>query len=248
MPDALPDRLSFITDAPDPSTLAAAAADDVLSSRIQVAKCGAFKHSRYGRFKVTAQTIDSFTQNFAAGVPTDRLPIDRDHEPDKGGSTAAQGWITQLHPEKDALFATVEWTPAGVQALKDRMFRFISPTWSMNFTDETGEARGPTLLGAALTSRPFFSMPAVSLSRSFSTDLADLELLAPLRQAVSGEPTAAQFAAYEDMLGTTMQALGRPPAPALLRTLVGMTLLSSRPRPSPPRRRRRTASSSSPPR
>src|SRR5437868_4906577 len=106
MTDTTPLRLSFITDAPDPSTFATGGPDDPPpTSRIQVAKTGRFRHPVYGRFTVNAGTIDSMVRNFAAGRPTDRLPGDLDHAPDRGsGSTQACGWITELHPQDGALF------------------------------------------------------------------------------------------------------------------------------------------------
>lgn len=148
------------------------------TSRIQVAKQGAFKHPRYGRFKVTNATFDSFIQNLAAGVPTDQIAGDFDHEPDLGGSTAACGWLKPGALEADAdgrLWATVEWTWEGAYAIREQRYRYISPTWSLAFIDDEGVEHGPTILGFALTNRPFFTrMAAVSLSQSFSTAFAGM--------------------------------------------------------------------------
>jgi phage I-like protein len=176
------DRFTFFADAPDVSAFnwPDGAPEDIPSevkpptNRVQVAKVGRFKHPTYGGFAVTRDTFDAFVRNFDAGYPTDRLPVDFDHKPDKGGPSAACGWISKLEPDGDSLFATVEWTWEGAYALREQTYRYVSPTWQMNSVDEAGEKRGPTLLAFALTNRPYFQMPAVSLSQTFSQ--ADLEL------------------------------------------------------------------------
>jgi hypothetical protein len=106
---------------------------------------------------VTRDTFDKFIANLAAGVVGDRLPMDFDHEPDMGGSTAACGWITALEADGDQLYATVEWLWDGAWAIREQRYRWISPTWSLNYTDDAGATHGPTMLAAALTNRPFFS-------------------------------------------------------------------------------------------
>lgn len=165
-------RLCTFADLP---TLAAPADDappdqPVERSRIQVAKLGTFKHPRYGTVKVTPDTFDSFQRNLA-GFSQGEVPIDFDHEPETGGSTIARGWIKGLERDGTGLYANVEWTPSGAQAVANREFRYISPTWSMAYTDDQGNKLGPTLIGAALTNRPFFNgMAPVCLSETFSRD------------------------------------------------------------------------------
>ena len=82
----------------------------------------------------------------------DRLPIDIDHGmlgPAHPQSSKAAGWFV---PELrgDGLFATsVQWTPAAVQALKDREFRFLSPAFTV---DEDNAIT--SLINVALTNLP----------------------------------------------------------------------------------------------
>lgn len=157
-------ELTFLADAPTAVTPPAADVDRP-TSRIQLAKPGRFKHPLYGRFHIDTGIFASFERNFQA-VSGGQLPIDFDHAPDKGGSTEAAGWITQLHTEPAGLFATVQWTSKGAEAIKDGRYRFISPTWKLAYTSDDGTRRGPTLFGAALTNRPFFErMAVVSLSQ-----------------------------------------------------------------------------------
>jgi hypothetical protein len=175
-------RLSFFADVPDftgyawPDGAPEDISDEIKPpvSRVQVAKLGSFKHPKYGPFKVTRETFDRMLANRRAGVPTDELPIDKDHEPDLGGSTEAHGWIRGLTVEGDALYADVEWRWSGAFAIRDKAYKYVSPTWQMAYVDEYGKAHGPTLIAFGLTNRPFFNMPAVSLSQTFSRDDYDV--------------------------------------------------------------------------
>lgn len=173
------EQLAFLTDVPDLATFAwpeggpADVPDDAKppTSRIQVGRTGRFAHPRYGKFAVSKTTFDSFIRNFAAGLPTPELPGDFDHAPETGGGSAACGWLKGLHADGDKLFATVEWNWEGAYAIREGRYRYISPTWSLDWIDDEGEKRGPTLLAFALTNRPFFSrMATVSLSQTFSRD------------------------------------------------------------------------------
>jgi hypothetical protein len=168
-------------------------------SRIHIARCGKFKHPRYGRFTVTRETYDSFVRNLADGLPTPELPVDVDHEPDLGGSTAACGWIKGLHVDGTDLHADVEWNWDGAWQIKEKRYKFVSPTWVMNYVDDEGNRRGPTLLAFALTNRPFFSkLASVSLSRTFSRD--DFSFAAEDDTAAASSPPSARVTELFDAL------------------------------------------------
>lgn len=140
-------------------------------STIQVAKVGKFKHPRYGNFDITPAVFEMFIRNLAE-VSGGEVAIDTDHEPERGGSTKAYGWIKALRSAGNELLADVEWTWEGAMLVADRTYRYISPTWAMAYTSDDDTKRGPTLLGAALTNRPFFERmrPCVLLSQTFSRD------------------------------------------------------------------------------
>ncbi len=141
-------------------------------STITLARKGTFKHSRYGKFTIDDATFESFMRNFRE-VDNSELLVDKEHSPERGQGTEAMGWIKALRAEGSDLRADIEWTPLGESAIRERRYRYISPTWSMAYQDERGRARGPGLLGAGLTNRPHFrSFPAISLSQSFSEEFA----------------------------------------------------------------------------
>lgn len=153
--------LRVLADTPPSAQLDA----DRPASRIQVAKTGRFKDRRYGDFSITAKDFDRWIRNFT-GPQGGELAVDFDHGPEKRGNTEAAGWMVGLEPEGDKLWAKVEWTTPGAEAVRDRRYKFISPSIAPNYKTEKGEELGPALNGVALTNRPFLEgMAAVSLSR-----------------------------------------------------------------------------------
>lgn len=170
-----PEKFSSFADLPSIDGIPTEPSDEQTPPRsvIQVAKLGKFGHPRYGKFNITQQTFESFQANFQE-VSGGEVAIDVDHAPERGGPTEAYGWIRSLRQQGEELLADVEWTWRGAMLVADKAYRYISPTWSMTFTSDDGTKRGPTLLGAALTNRPFFERmrPCVLLSQSFAREEA----------------------------------------------------------------------------
>ena len=65
----------------------------------------------------------------AASMTGRDLPINFNHARE-GASAAAAGWIKRLFERAGAIWAAVEWTPRGIEALRNREFRFISPEFT----------------------------------------------------------------------------------------------------------------------
>jgi hypothetical protein len=221
----MPDRITFFADAPDLTGFAwpDGLPDDIPAtsqpptSRVQVAKLGKFAHPVYGKFAITRDTFDRFISNFQAGIPTDRLPADFDHEPDMGGPSAACGWVTALEADGSSLYATVEWNWDGAYAIRENRYRYVSPTWSLNWVDEAGTQRGPTMLAFALTNRPYFTMPAVSLSRTFSRDdyaLATEQTEEPVVRVASTDLPGGAHRAPRELHSASPLAYQRDPSTA----------------------------------
>lgn len=158
----MPDGYTTITDAP--VELAATADGQPTRSRIHVAQLGTYNDRRYGRFAIDQRRVDNWKRLLAEHF-NGRVPIDRDHSTDKGGSSEAWGWITSLQQDGQDIMADVEWTPAGEQAIREKRYLYISPTFVEELRDQEGKSLGPALLRAALTNTPFLHrMPAISLS------------------------------------------------------------------------------------
>lgn len=138
-----------------------------VSKRVQIAKVGAFNHAVYGKFSITAADLEEMKTNFEADVRKQKidgrpvLPFDYSHY---DGDKAA-GWITGLSIESGSLFAEVEWTPKAAEKIKNKEFRFVSPSIHSDYKDaETGKKYKIVLMGAALTNVPFLrDMEAIHL-------------------------------------------------------------------------------------
>jgi phage I-like protein len=94
------------------------------------------------------------------------LPIDENHATDlaapKGGSSPAMGWMRNLcADERGAIWADVEWTERGREALSRKEYRFISPVF---LSDKNGEIN--CVLRAALTNSPNLQLPALNGEQS----------------------------------------------------------------------------------
>jgi phage I-like protein len=173
----MPD-IAFLADVPASVALDAGKA----CSRIQLAKTGTFQDRRYGKFSITTAMFESWERNFmrfsAPEAGRQGLPIDFDHSPETGKGTEAAGWVVKLDrmgrdgatPTPDQLWGTCEWTDIGLDALQNRRYAYISPTFPPDYADETGAKHGTHLVGAALTNRPFLNMAVVSLSRASTAE------------------------------------------------------------------------------
>lgn len=123
------------------------------TSDIQIMKVGDYQHPWYGNFQLTTELFQLMISNWTAKTYGIDSMIDYDHE-----VAEAAGWIKSLFLSADSqeLWAMVQWTPPGQLCLDNKEYRYISPDFSFNYTDNEGEVQyGPVLFGAALTNRPF---------------------------------------------------------------------------------------------
>lgn len=141
-------------------------------AEIQLFKTGSFVHWSGVEFEVNEDFMGQMLQNFEAMQeqskdPDHIVPIDYNHGSLEYGADAckAGGWISKLHTRDDGMYATVEWTDDAKEQIKKQEFKYISPEFSPEWTDEYGEdVDGPVLFAAALTNRPFLKgMAPVSL-------------------------------------------------------------------------------------
>lgn len=208
--------VAFLTDAPDTLTLASGTA----TSRVQIAKTGNFEDPRYGKFAITTKDFDKWEANFASLSKADDragLPVDLDHSPEKLGNTEAVGWVTKLdRPVPNELWATVEWNTLGQELVKDRRYRYLSPSYQHDFADETGRKHGTALVGVALTNRPFLTMATISLSRgdTFAVEVEpDADSLPQMPTLIESIRTALSLSDDADeatVLSTVTEVAKRP--------------------------------------
>ncbi len=167
-----------------PSLVSLATTADEPRSWIQLAKTGAFHSSRYGKFSITRDDLAQMLHNFrhvTPAAPTE-LPIDYDHlsmDPKQPGDGKAAGWLksVELRADGEELWGDVEWTPEATDLIKNRAYRFVSPSFVKDHTHKDGRKIGTTLLAAAITNHPFLEgMQALTLY-SFSA-MGDLAVVA----------------------------------------------------------------------
>lgn len=136
------------------SALPAAAASldgDKPRSWVTLTRTGTFSDPRYGEFEISRPMLLAMVENFNKGVYGQQIFIDVDHKPSNG----AAGTVVELALEGGKLRALVEWTPYGVDAIKNRNYIYLSVEYVENWRDNEKQAQhGPVLLGAALTIRP----------------------------------------------------------------------------------------------
>ena len=173
-----------------PRQIAAAAvptdSEGAVKSWVQLLKVGKFEHSTYGRFDVDAAFLREIAANFEQYPQA--VPMDYDHSFLTSGSTRAAGWITQVDIRAGGreLWGEVSWTAAAAQAIRDGEYRFLSPEFTSNWVDETGEGRGPALLAGGITNRPFLEgMPELSLAQDADGDR--ILLMKPARQGATDQ-------------------------------------------------------------
>lgn len=139
-------------------------------------KVGTYKHPQYGEVVFDEQRNQRFADNFKAGLYQTRVPIDAEHQLKAAG---ALGWITDVRINADGTAdGRAEWTERGATMLKDNRFAFVSPEFYDKWTaPDTGAEHKDILIGAALTSRPFFKESSLrSLMASEAQAFVELNL------------------------------------------------------------------------
>jgi hypothetical protein len=118
---------------------------------------GSYTHPKYGKISVTKARNQRFVENIRNKVYDQQLPIDAEHAYKLSG---AFGWINpdsvRLNDDH-SVSAKPEWTERGHTALKEGRFKYLSPEWWDDYVQPlTDKKFKDVLIGAALTTRPFF--------------------------------------------------------------------------------------------
>lgn len=118
---------------------------------VTLTRTGNFSDPRYGDFSITLDMLGEMVRNFDSRVLGQDVFIDVSHKPSDG----AAGKVQKLSVESGRLRALVEWTPFGVDAIKQRGFTYLSAEYHEAWKDnEKQQPHGCVLLGAGLTVRP----------------------------------------------------------------------------------------------
>lgn len=97
--------------------------------------------------------------------PDGVLPvIDFDHATDAkevGRAAPAAGWIVEYAARDDGIYARIEWTEAGAEALAKRSYRYISPVFTATKSKTVMQ-----ILRAGLVNDPAINQPALAKRES----------------------------------------------------------------------------------
>lgn len=155
----------------------AQSSDGQLPSRIELMPVGPIVLNDQRGAVATLSNAEAVIARSLAKATGNVLPIDFAHGMDgrSGADPRAAGWITGLSVEGDRIMADVEWTPAGEEAVRGKIFRFISPT----FTADEGSKQVDRILRAGLTNNPALPELAKVASQQETDDMPKwLETLA----------------------------------------------------------------------
>lgn len=124
---------------------------EVPQTWVTVTKLGHFYDPRYGEFDITREMCLAMIDNFNKRTYGQDIFLDVAHAPSHGAAAK----FLKLSLEGNKLRALLEWTPFGVEAVKDRGFKYLSADYTENYQDNEQRAQhGPLLFGAGLTIRP----------------------------------------------------------------------------------------------
>lgn len=197
--DGTPGRVRFLSSA-------VKLADGQKTSWITLTRTGNFNDPRYGDFEITRAMLAQMVANFDNRVLGQDVFIDVAHKPDDGAAAK----VVRLSVEGDRLRALVEWTPYGVQSVKQKGFTYLSAEYHEAWQDnEHKKQHGCVLLGAGLTNRPVIKGLDGIDPKLLSQDDNDHDT--PVRVAISPQllkELQEQDMNYLDQLKAKYKALG----------------------------------------
>lgn len=126
--------------------------EDENSSWINGLRVATFNHPNYGKIEITPERLQKFAASVNEKVRGIDPDIDYDHKATDG---KAAGWVKEADVRDDQLWLKVDWTDAAAQAIKNREYRYFSPEYMDEWTDQSEQKHEDVLVGGALTNRPF---------------------------------------------------------------------------------------------
>ncbi len=104
-------------------------------------------------YKFDEAYLRKLKENFDSGVFGQQVPVNFEHQLSPLG---AAGWVKALEVRDDGLYAEIEWTDIGKEAVEKGRFRYLSVELGGAIDPISGKELKDVLTGVALTNRPFF--------------------------------------------------------------------------------------------
>jgi len=193
-----------------------------IPKRVKVVPSGATVKGRDGReWKNPDPNLLALNSN----TRLQALVIDENHSTDlsapKGGPSPAFGWMKNLcADETGAIWADVDWTGLGLNALSKKEYRFISPVFLHN---EKGEIA--CIVRAALTNSPNLNLPALN-SEQLENINSEVSMNKALLAALGLPETATEAEAIAAV--TSLNAAKTAAAPQTDKTAVDLAAYAPR--------------------
>lgn len=126
---------------------------------VEMLRTGNFIHQIYGNLEINKELMDKIKENFDNKVIGRDISFDFNHKRQE-----ATAWLEALEVEDaedgtdfNKLVGYVSFTDIGREAVTSKRYQYFSSEFSENWVDPEGKEHGPTLLGGALTNRPFIT-------------------------------------------------------------------------------------------
>ncbi len=134
---------------------------------------GDYDHPQYGKLEFGDSMMDEMLSNFNNAILGETKPfVDQDHD-----QRGAAGWFVSLRKAAEGIFGAIEWTPVGVELIKNKIYKYFSPTISSYTDPQSGEEFSNVLRGGALTNMPFLKMlPEITLTEPGLVEIALSEI------------------------------------------------------------------------
>lgn len=149
--------------------------DGNLPTSIEVLRCGMWITPWHGDFIIKPEDLLEYVENFNKGIGLVSAgigaPIDFSHN----NHLEAAGWMKSLRAEGDVLFADVEWSMSGKDALLGGLYKCFSPEFyprgrgGWENPEEAGHYVENVLVGGGLTNKPLFSGLAPVMASATAT-------------------------------------------------------------------------------
>ena len=144
-------------------------------SDVLVVPTGEFYGSDKDGNPIPESIDDEVISNLEQQLQGKELLVDKDHSSVKSGTekdTSAMGWMHSFKKGVEGLWAKISWTNIGRQLIENRVFRFLSPVFTI------GTQGKPTnMLNVALTNQPAFMDKAKPIiNNQPNTEVINMEM------------------------------------------------------------------------
>lgn len=185
-------------------------------STVHMLKTGKFEHPWWGVLEFDRKVFGTMIKNFKDGVPYGKIALDFRHMPERGAAAWVNKVFEKLKGKNGAdLFFEVEWTPNGQLAVEEKSFLFTSIEFSESYKDnQTGKIYGPTILGGALTNRPFIKgLKPIAMSDDGSEILEFDEIEEVDDDMRTLKEIQEEIKTLNEAIGELKKAMGETPKP-----------------------------------